>query len=119
MRKPAQDKADELSVLQEQWTEAETRREAWFDAAVDIAHSNSTNATSDHNTATLDHSRADEDHGIATSDHNTASTDHTQATGDHTASVNATSAANTAAANAKADYVGSDNYVYKWNASTQ
>ena len=78
--------------------DAEAQRETAFTtakAACETAASNATIAADKANTATANTN-------IAASNANTAASN-----------------ANTAAANAKADYIGDDNYVYKWNSTKQ
>lgn len=105
LQKPAQDKADEVAELQEQWTEAEQER----------ASAETQRASAEQARNTAENQRIAAEQGRVSAESQRAS--------DTQAAINranaATSAANTAAQNAKADYVGSDNYVYHWNATTQ
>ena len=149
LQKPAQDKADEVSALEVQWSQEEANRELAEQGRVQAEQQRelgeqqrNTQYEQAEQQRTADYVLAEQSrntrYGNAEDARDTLFAQHEQTRDQSVASAvsNANVAANNAnskaqiaaekaeearlaAINAKADYVGQDNYVYHWNASTQ
>lgn len=113
LQKPAQDKADEVSGLEVQWTEAENGR---VQAENDRQLAEQGRVAAEQSRVEAEQQRElgeqhrNQSYTEAEGSRDTQFEQHEQTRDQAVAS---------AVANAKADYVGADNYVYHWNSTTE